>query len=194
MGPDGPTSTCRSRCGRPRNRFPWDTDRADAVTQESTEKLRAMLRAYAERKADAPPPSKAVQGEAARKRQVCADALRHIVRPVLEAFMAELRAAGHQAVTRDNTDREDAYPSVALSFTPRARATGPETALASALMFKYDPRRGIVVQRDVKLSPTRGRSVTVGGDRIGTIGVETVSTEWVEIKILSFVDDVLKAN
>ncbi len=164
------------------------------MTDESTEKLRALLKAYAARKAGASPPSKAVQGEAARKRQIYADCLRNIVRPVLEGFMLELRAAGHHASTRDDTEREDAYPSVALSLTPQARVPGPETAFASALMFKYDPRRGIVVQRDVKLSPTKGRSVTVSGDRIGTIGVDTVSAEWVATKTLSFVEDVLKAN
>ena len=164
------------------------------MTDEGNEKLRSLLRAYAERKAGAPPPSKTVQGEAARKRQICADCLRNVVRPVLEGFMVELRAAGYHASTRDDTEREDAYPSVALSFTPRPRAPGPETALASALMFKYDPRRGIVVQRDVKLSPTKGRSVTVSGDRIGTMGVDALSAEWVETKTLSFVEDVLKAN
>jgi len=165
------------------------------MTDESNEKLRSLLKAYAERKPSAQPPSKTVQGEAERKRQACADCLRNVVRPVLEGFMVELRGAGHHASTRDNTDREDAYPSVALSFTPRAGAVGsPETALASALMFKYDPRRGIVVQRDVKLSPTKGRSVTVTGDRIGTMGVDALSAEWVETKTLSFVEDVLKAN
>ncbi|MGH7675990.1 MAG: hypothetical protein ACREMV_12030 [Gemmatimonadales bacterium] len=164
------------------------------MSGEHTEKLRALLRAYADRAAGAPPPSKTVQSEAARKREIYADCLRNVVRPVLEAFSAELQAAGHQAATRDDTDRDDAYPSVALSFTPRAHDRSPETALASALMFKYDPRRGIVVQRDVKTSPARGRNATSSGDRLGTIGVETVSAEWVETKTLSFVDDVLKAN
>ena len=109
--------------------------------------------------------------------------------------MTELKSAGHDASTRDNTDRDDAYPSVALSFTPRARtAPSPETALASALMFKYDPRRGILVQRDVKSSPAKARVVTATGDRLGTIGVDTVSSQWVEKKTLTFIEDVLKAN
>jgi len=109
--------------------------------------------------------------------------------------MAELKGAGHDASTRDHTDRDDAYPSVALSFTPRVRtASAPETALASALMFKYDPRRGILVQRSVKPSPTKGGLVTGSGDRLGTIGVDAVSAQWVETKTLSFIEDVLKAN
>ena len=165
------------------------------MTDESMEKLRALLTAYAERKASAPPASRTGQGAAERKRRACADCLRNVVRPVLDRFMVELKNAGHDASTRDHTDKEDAYPSVALSFTPRARAAdSPETALASALMFKFDPRRGILVQRDVKPSPTRGRIVTASSDRIGTIGVDAVSAKWVETKTLTFVEDVLRAN
>ena len=165
------------------------------MTDESMEKLRALLTAYAERKASAPPASRTGQGAAERKRRACADCLRNVVRPVLDRFMVELKNAGHDASTRDHTDKEDAYPSVALSFTPRARAAdSPETALASALMFKFDPRRGILVQRDVKPSPTKGRIVTASSDRIGTIGVDAVSAKWVETKTLTFVEDVLRAN
>ena len=165
------------------------------MTDESMEKLRALLTAYAERKASAPPASRTGQGAGERKRRACADCLRNVVRPVLDRFMVELKNAGHDASTRDHTDKEDAYPSVALSFTPRARAAdSPETALASALMFKFDPRRGILVQRDVKPSPTKGRIVTASSDRIGTIGVDAVSARWVETKTLTFVEDVLKAN
>ncbi len=165
------------------------------MTDESMEKLRALLTAYAERKASAPPASRTGQGAAERKRRACADCLRNVVRPVLDRFMVELKNAGHDASTRDHTDKEDAYPSVALSFTPRARAAdSPETALASALMFKFDPRRGILVQRDVKPSPTKGRIVTASSDRIGTIGVDAVSAKWVETKTLTFIEDVLKAN
>jgi len=154
------------------------------MTDESIAKLRSLLTAYAERKASAQPPAKTGHGAAEQKRRACADSLRNIVRPVLDGFMAELKNAGH-----------DAYPSVALSFTPRARtANSPETALASALMFKYDPRRGILVQREVKASPTKGRVVTATSDRIGTIGVDAVSTQWVETKTLAFIEDVLKAN
>src|SRR5437667_11935771 len=165
------------------------------MTDESIAKLRSLLTAYAERKASAQPPAKTGHGAARQKSRACADSLRNIVRPVLDGFMAELKNAGHDASTRDHTDRDDAYPSVALSFTPRVRtAQTPETALASALMFKYDPRRGILVQREVKLSPAKGRVVTATGDRLGTIGVDAVSAQWVETKTLTFVEDVLKAN
>lgn len=165
------------------------------MTDESIAKLRSLLRAYVERKVSAEPASGTADREAESKRRSCADRLRHIVRPVLDSVMVELKNAGHDASTRDHTDRDDAYPSVALSFTPRLRsARSPETALASALMFKYDPRRGILVQRDVKLSPAKGRVVTASGDRIGTIGVDAVSAEWVETKTLSFIEAVLKVN
>src|SRR3989449_11377816 len=165
------------------------------MTDESMAKRRSLLTAFAEKKASARPPVKPGHAAAGRRRRACADCLRNIVRPVLDGFMAELKNAGHEASTRDHTDREDAYPSVALSFTPRARAAdSPETALASALMFKFDPRRGILVQRDVKPSPTKGRIVTASSDRIGTIGVDAVSAKWVETKTLTFVEDVLKAN
>jgi hypothetical protein len=165
------------------------------MTDESMKKLHSLLAAYAEVKAKAQPASKGADSTAERKRRACADCLRNIVRPVLDGFMAELKGAGHDASTRDHTDRDDAYPSVALSFTPRVRtASTPETALASALMFKYDPRRGILVQRSVKPSPTKGGVVTGSGDRLGTIGVDAVSAQWVETKTLSFIEDVLKAN
>ena len=93
---------------------------------------------------------------------------------------------------RRHTDRNDAYPSVALSFTPRAANTAD--ALSSAIIFRYDPRRGIVVQRDVKPSPRRGKVVTMSGDRSGTMGIEVVSAAWVVTKTLDFVEAVLKAN
>ena len=157
------------------------------MTDKSIEQLRALLATYADRKASSQPVSKTGAGQAERKRQACADCLRNVVRPVLDRFMTELKNAGHQASTRDNTDREDAYPSVALSFTP-------PTGLASALIFKYDPRRGILVQRDVKASPTKTRVVTATGDRLGTIGVDAVSPSWVATKTLTFVEEVLKAN
>jgi len=157
------------------------------MTDDAIAKLRKLLAAHTERRAGAPPASKTGQGAAERKRRACADCLRNLVRPALDAFATELKGAGHDAATRDNTDRADAYPSVALSFTPRG-------GLASALLFKCDPRRGILVQRDVKGSPTASRVVTASTDRLGVIGTEAVSTQWVEQKILTFVEDVLKAN
>src|SRR6266516_180483 len=35
---------------------------------------------------------------------------------------------------------------------------------------------------------------TASTDRIGTIGMEALTAEWVETKTLSFIEDVLKAN
>jgi len=165
------------------------------MNAETNEKLRTLLAAFTERQASAKPAAKSGDGTAERKRRACADCLRTVVRPVLEEFAVELLNAGHDATTRDHTDLDDAYPSVALSLTPRVHAArSPESVLASALMFKYDPRRGILVHRDVKLSPAKGRVTPVTVDRTGTIGVDAVSTQWVETKTLSFVEDVLKAN
>jgi hypothetical protein len=118
---------------------------------------------------------------------MCGERLHSVVRPVLEAFMAELKSAGHEASVREHIERHDAYPSVALSFTPRL-------GLASALIFRYDPRHGIVAQREVKHAPWKGRPPTGTGDRLGTIGIAAVSEAWVETKSLSFIDAVLKAN
>ena len=157
------------------------------MTDDGIKKLRKLLGAYAEKGAASVPASKTGQGAAERQRRACADCLRNTVRPALDAFSAELKSAGHEAATRDNTERADSYPSVALSFTPRG-------GLASALLFKCDPKRGILVQRDVKASPTKGRTITASTDRLGVIGTEAVTTAWVEQKILTFVEDVLKAN
>jgi hypothetical protein len=165
------------------------------MSDNTMEKLRSLLAEFAERTASAPRSSPTGQSAVDRKRAACAECFQKVVRPVLERFMVELKNAGHEASTRDNTARGDAYPSVALSFTPRSRAAdGVESALASALLFKYDPRRGVLVQRDVKPSPTRGRVVTATSDRLGTIGVDALSTQWVETKTLTFVEDVLKVN
>lgn len=166
------------------------------MTDESLEKLRALLRTYPASQ-DAPSPAHvAKSGAADRRRLVCAESLRNTVLPILAACMTELRNAGHDASTRDQTDRDDAYPSVALSFTPRGSPIkSPAVALASALMFKYDPRRGIVVHRDVKPSPAKPTlAAATSTDRTGTIGVDAVSAQWVENKTLGFVEDVLKAN
>jgi len=118
---------------------------------------------------------------------MCGERLRAVVRPVLDAIMAELKSAGHDASVREHIERDDAYPSVALSFTPRS-------GLASALIFRFDPRHGILVQREVKHAPWKGRPPTGSGDRLGTIGITAVSAAWVETKTLSFIEAVLKAN
>lgn len=159
------------------------------MTEATLARLRSLLQSWTEHKAKAPPKPRSPDVE--RQRETCGEILRTVVRPVLEACMAELKTAGHEASTRDHTQRDDAYPSVALSFTPR-----PDIALASALIFKFDPRHGIVVLQDVKQSPTKGRAAshTSGGDRLGTMGLDVVSTAWVETKTLSFIEAVLKAN
>jgi hypothetical protein len=159
------------------------------VSEQSLEKLRALLKSYEERTAKAPAAVKPVPGEAERRRQACGERLQKVVRSVLQRFQDELKNAGHEAAIEDHSDTTDAYPSVALSFTPH----GPGT-LASALVFRYDPRRGIAVSRDIKPSPTKGRVVTTSTDRIGTMKVEAVSAEWVATKTLSFIEAVLKVN
>lgn len=148
-------------------------------------KLRAMLKAHAERAAKVLPADKTPQDQADRR--MCGERLHSVVRPVLDDLMAELKNAGHDASVREHIERDDAYPSVALSFTPKS-------GLASALIFRYDPRHGIVVQREVKQAPWKGRPPTGSGDRLGTIGITAVSAAWVETKSLSFIEAVLKAN
>ena len=146
-------------------------------------RLRALLEQYAERSAK----TTAKEPEDQADRRMCGERLHSVVRPVLDGLMLELKNAGHDASVREHIERDDAYPSVALSFTPRR-------GLASALIFRYDPRHGIVVQREVKQAPWRGRPPTGTGDRLGTIGITAVSTAWVETKSLSFIEAVLKAN
>jgi hypothetical protein len=167
------------------------------MNESNMKKLRTLLDGYAERRAKA---AAAIPASDQRERKLCGEVLHTVVRPVLDAVMAELKTAGHEASTREHTDREDAYPSVALSFRPRARGgagagpAGPtDAALASALIFRYDPRHGVVAQRDVKASPAK-RTTTNSGDRLGTIGVDAVSAAWVETKTLSFIEAVLKVN
>jgi hypothetical protein len=154
------------------------------MPEDAKTRLRALLQAYAERAA------KETDKTAAKDqadRRMCGDRLHAIVRPVLEDFIAELKGAGHEASVREHIERDDAYPSVALSFTPKK-------GLASAIIFRYDPRHGIVAQREVKHAPWKGRPPTGTGDRLGTIGISAVSGAWVETKTLSFIEAVLKAN
>jgi hypothetical protein len=147
-------------------------------------RLRALLQAYAERAAKE---TDKTEPKDQADRRMCGDRLHSIVRPVLEDFIAELKGAGHQASVREHIERDDAYPSVALSFTPKK-------GLASAIIFRYDPRHGIVAQREVKHAPWKGRPPTGTGDRLGTIGISAVSGAWVETKTLSFIEAVLKVN
>lgn len=155
------------------------------MADDSKTRLRALLQAYAERAAKEQPGTKTTKDSADRR--MCGERLHAIVRPVLDDVMAELKNAGHEASVREHIERDDAYPSVALSFTPRA-------GLASAVIFRYDPRHGIVVHREVKAAPWKGRPITGTGDRLGTIGINAVSAAWVETKTLSFIEAVLKAN
>jgi len=148
-------------------------------------KLSALLKAHADQAAKRTPADRTPQDQTDRR--MCGERLHSVVRPVLETILSELKTAGHEASVREHIERDDAYPSVALSFTPRG-------GLASALIFRYDPRHGIVVQREVKHAPWKGRPPTGSGDRLGTIGITAVSSAWVETKSLSFIEAVLKVN
>lgn len=148
-------------------------------------KLTALLKAHADQAAKRSTTDKTPSDQTDRR--MCGERLHSVVRPVLETILTELKTAGHEASVREHIERDDAYPSVALSFTPRG-------GLASALIFRYDPRHGIVVQREVKQAPWKGRPPTGSGDRLGTIGITAVSSAWVETKSLSFIEAVLKVN
>ena len=155
------------------------------MSEQHLAKLRALLQAYAER-AEKVKPEETTPHDATDRR-MCGERLHSIARPVLDSFMAVLKEAGHEASVREHIERDDAYPSVALSFTPRR-------GLASAIIFRYDPRHGIAVQREVKQAPWKGRPTTGTGDRLGTIGITALSAAWVETKTLTFIEAVLKAN
>jgi hypothetical protein len=161
------------------------------MADKSMDQLRVLLKSYEERTAKLQGGVKAPPDEGERRRRACGDRLRNVVRAVLDRFTDALKNAGHEASIEDRIDSADAYPSVALAFTPRAPGG---TALRSVLSFRYDPRRGIAVGRDIKPSPAKGRVVTTSTDRIGTMKVEAVSVEWVETKTLSFIEAVLQVN
>ncbi|HVH68290.1 MAG TPA: hypothetical protein VM716_10515 [Gemmatimonadales bacterium] len=160
------------------------------MSDKSVEQLRALLKTY-EQRTQGQAEAKTVVDEGERRRQLCGDRLQRVVRSVLLTFAAELRDAGHEVAIDDHSERADAYPSVALVFTPRAPAGN---ALASMLVFKCDPRRGIAVARDVRVPTSKGRVVSTSTDRLGTMRVEGVTKEWVETKALSFIEAVLKVN
>src|SRR2546429_4927917 len=139
------------------------------MTGKKAEKLRSLLKTYDERSAARPPAEvRTAPDEAERRRRACGDRLLNVVRPVLQAFLTELKSAGHEGSIEDRTDTADAYPSAGLMFTPRAAGGG---ALAPTLMFRYDPRRGIAVAPGIKPSAAQGRGGTPITDRIGTIPV-----------------------
>ena len=172
------------------------------MSEKSLEKLRALLKGYAERSGAggtgatggagaAGTDVKPVHDESERRRRACGERLQKVVRAVLDRVVDELKNAGHEAAIEDQSATAGAYPSLELAFTPRSPAG---TALTSVLTFRCDPRRGIAVARDIKPSPAKGRVVTTSSDRIGTMKVEAISVEWVETKTLSFVEAVLKVN
>ena len=162
------------------------------MTGKTVEKLRSLLKTYEERAAAKPPAEvRTTPDEAERRRRACGDRLQNVVRPLLQGFLTELKSAGHEGSIEDRTNTADAYPSVGLMFTPRAPGG---VALASTIVFRYDPRRGVAVARDIKPSAAKGRVVTTSTDRIGTMRVEAVTPEWVETKTLSFIEAVLKVN
>ena len=68
------------------------------MTEEYKAKLQALLRAYAERAANAQPTTPQDQAD----RRMCGERLRAVVRPVLDAIMAELKNAGHDASVREH--------------------------------------------------------------------------------------------
>lgn len=160
------------------------------MTDKSLDKLRALLKAYAGRTAQAKAGTPAPD-DAERRRRSCGDRLQKVVRAVLERMRDELKAAGHEASIEDASETAGGYPSIELTFRPRAPGGD---ALASVLAFRCDPRRGIAVGRDIKPSPAKGRVVTTSSDRIGTMKVDAVSVDWVETKTLSFIEAVLKVN
>ena len=170
------------------------------MSDKSVEKLRALLKGYAERTGAGTGAAvgggggtglKPVHDESERRRRTCGERLQKVVRPVLDRVVDELTNAGHEAAIEDQSATAGAYPSLELAFTPRSPAG---TALTSVLTFRCDPRRGIAVGRDIKPSPAKGRVVTTSSDRIGTMKVEAISVEWVETKTLSFIEAVLKVN
>src|SRR2546428_7461755 len=131
------------------------------MTHKIPERLRTILKAYAERAAKVHADATPVVDEARQRRRACGERLQKVVRPALLRFLTELENAGHDASVQDHTDSVDTYPSVALSFTPRASRA---RALASVLTFRYDPRRSIAVQRETKVAPTHDPPATASTD------------------------------
>src|SRR5438105_12221673 len=125
------------------------------MTGKTAEKLRSLLKTYDERSAARPPAEvRTAPDEAERRRRACGDRLLNVVRPVLQAFLTELKSAGHEGSIEDRTNTADAYPSVGLMFTPRAPGGG---ALAATSVFRYHPRRG-AAEHDGRRGGDPGRS------------------------------------
>src|SRR5256885_16633143 len=120
------------------------------MTGKTMERLRSLLKTYDERTAKPQTDVKTVDHEGERRRRACGDRLQNVVRPVLQGFADELQSAGHEAAIRDHTNSADAYPSVALTFTPRSTGGTP---LVSVLTLPYEPRRGDPRGRGLKPAP-----------------------------------------
>src|SRR2546428_11670783 len=110
------------------------------MTGKTMERLRSLLKTYNERTAKPQTDVKTVDHEGERRRRACGDRLQNVVRPVLQGFADELQSAGHEAAIRDHTNSADAYPSVALTLTPRSTGGSPP---ASVLTTPYAPPRGL---------------------------------------------------
>src|SRR5437773_2784399 len=139
------------------------------MTHKITEQLRALLKAYAERAAKVHADAKPVVDEGEQRRRACGERLQKVVRPVLLRFLTELENAGHDASVQDHTDSVDTYPSVALSFTPRASGARPP---ASLLPFAYDRRGGIALRGGTRVPTRREGGVTAGTNGTGRLGRE----------------------
>src|SRR5437870_12245077 len=95
------------------------------MTGKTAEKLRSLLKTYDERSAARPPAEvRTAPDEAERRRRACGDRLLNVVRPVLQAFLTELKRAGHEGSIEDRTNTVAAYPGVWVLFTPRAAGVG----------------------------------------------------------------------
>src|SRR2546430_8888737 len=79
------------------------------MTGKTAEKLRSLLKTYDERSAARPPAEvRTAPDEAERRRRACGDRLLNVVRPVLQAFLTELKSAGHEGSIEDRTNTADA--------------------------------------------------------------------------------------
>ena len=97
------------------------------MSEKSLEKLRALLKGYAERTGAGAAPGaatgtsavKPAHDENERRRRACGERLQKVVHPVLDRVVDELTNAGHEAAIEDQSATAGAYPSVELAFTPK---------------------------------------------------------------------------
>src|SRR5712692_6165639 len=74
------------------------------MTDKTMNKLRSLLKSYAERTAKLQPAAKPADDEGEHRRQECGERLQQVVLPVLQAFVAELRSLGHGALIEDHSE------------------------------------------------------------------------------------------